>query len=310
MVRASLLSEPLAKMQKTNDAGFGSEAQVASPEKEEKMRLRVEEFVKCGHGQTNSSPPPSNNEALNARTFDEKSSYAFCDKGELGKYYVVKPQIEDVACLRAIEREFVRDHWQLFKGEAMAGWESILDWCEAVNVIGDEKDANSAIVSIVKGQTARHFTLECVYVPAEEDIASDREIVGYVHFVDCVGHIDASHLKVASGHQRRGIGSLLLSGMAALVKEGTVNCKAKGKRDIRLVVMSRNEPAIQLYKTLGFEVIGSTANFLGKSGSKIDWTRMARRCKDNVSAEKALGDFIQTCAQKTNDELLVLPERK
>mmetsp|Transcript_54429 Transcript_54429/g.151618 ORF Transcript_54429/g.151618 Transcript_54429/m.151618 type:complete len:561 (+) Transcript_54429:65-1747(+) len=252
-----------------------------------KLAARFAVFVRDGDASDGASSPP----IVCSREHEARLVQAEI-KGR-GLYYVARPQPEDATRLRAIEREFVQDHWALFQHDAVASRCDVPEWCEAVNVILEEDSAVRAIVGIIENQVNRHTTLQCVYMPPERGDGSPREppeVVGYVHFVDMAGHLDASHVKVAADHQRCGLGALLLAGMAKHVE---ASGKGHGLRDMRLVVMSRNTSAIRLYRALGFQAIGTLEKQLGKTGQKIGWTRMRRLTRE--PADKALADFMHTC---------------
>eukprot|EP00928_Gymnodinium_smaydae_P074735 TRINITY_DN5775_c0_g2_i1.p1 TRINITY_DN5775_c0_g2~~TRINITY_DN5775_c0_g2_i1.p1 ORF type:complete len:429 (+),score=50.75 TRINITY_DN5775_c0_g2_i1:146-1432(+) len=223
-----------------------------------------------------------------------EDSLADVDCGEHGRFYVAQPREGDVMRLRAVEREFVLDHAGLFDGDHRMVGRSLRDWCGAVNVIVDEAEACGAIARIVLGKTRGHVTLQCVHVPASKD--EQPQVVGYVHFVTLGKHVEASHLKVANSHARRGLGALLLAGMARYVERSRGS--GLGCADIRLVVMSKNVPAISLYKGLSFEAEGNLEKPVGKGAPRIGWTRMRRLSKDSPGED--LVSFVQHCVARVH----------
>lgn len=193
---------------------------------------------------------------------------------QAGEYFVCAPAVADAWRLRELEREFVLDHFDVFADEP---WHSQLgpsDWCQIVNVIECEEVARQAISSIIAGRTPRHCTLQCVYVPRAPtggQEAPPPSIVGYVHVVNAGGHLDVSHLKVQRDHQRKGLGSLLIAGTVRWAESLRIEV-----RDLRLVVVIRNAPAISLYRTLGFENLSSVQRQEPGGGGTVKWQKMWR----------------------------------
>jgi ribosomal protein S18 acetylase RimI-like enzyme len=211
------------------------------------------------------------------------------------RYYIARPQLSDVYRLRQIEREFVHDHWQIFSDEPWAAKLGVADWCSAVNVIVDEVHAVTAISSIVRERTneqlGRHITLHCVHVPPKLKQRARPEVIGYVHFVeaDAGNYLDVSHLKVVAEHKGRGVGSLLLEGMARHASRLGHNAG-----DMRLVVMSKNVSGIKLYEHLGFMDLGQMKKDIGFCNS-IAWTRMRRYVA--APPGEIIEDFCRRCRE-------------
>jgi len=278
-------------------------------------REALEAFVKRGgpsaeHAQNMAMVQMSNelgraakaNESLN----NSQNVLATAVCGNQGTYCVTRPRIADVLSLRSLEREFVQDHCGLFKEEARAAQLTVTQWCEVVNVIHNEAEAMRAISSIVKGQTSQHMTLQCLHCPRHltdgklHDL-QQATVVGYIHYVDMDGHIEASHLKVKVEHQKRGIGGLLLAGMAHQVEKTNTAAspgEQRGLRHMSLVVMSRNHTAIRLYKALGFEECGHLQKPMGKTDGKISWTRMRRLPKRDDGTSEGLVKFRKMCEER------------
>ncbi|MEA2600200.1 MAG: [ribosomal protein S18]-alanine N-acetyltransferase [Acidobacteriota bacterium] len=78
---------------------------------------------------------------------------------------------------------------------------------------------------------------------------SDGPLAGYVLFHRVAGEAELLRLAVEPAERRRGIGRLLVeAGLERLRRENVQVCF--------LEVRMNNEPAIQLYKSLGFERVG------------------------------------------------------
>jgi len=217
----------------------------------------------------------------------------FAGSTQVGDYFVSWPTVADVQRLRSIEREFVFDHKQLFLHDAWAEVASENDWYRIVNVIGDEAQALSAISRIVAGRGGQHATLQVQQVHGALEDLRQSPIVGYVHFV-VSDHLNVSHLKVTGEHRGQGLGALLLAGMVRYVElagHGETIC------DMRLVVMSRNEQAQQLYDALGFEKTGARGKQVGQgSKGRIEWTKMSRISA--TSPEQTVQDFLAQCESR------------
>lgn len=213
-----------------------------------------------------------------------EEAFATAGSPAAGQYVVCRPSMMDADRLREIERQFVEDHYALFMSEQWTESTTIADWCSVVNVIEGEALALKAIRGIVRGDPVGgtsnpHMTLQCVFLPAASGPGGEErrpEIVGYVHFVMMRSYVDISHLKVSRAHRHLGLGALLLAGMARYAERvrGKPSGKAHGVTDLKLVVMSRNEGAIHLYKSLGFKS-GEVVTKRVKGGlAKIEWTKM------------------------------------
>mmetsp|Transcript_37944 Transcript_37944/g.100368 ORF Transcript_37944/g.100368 Transcript_37944/m.100368 type:complete len:482 (-) Transcript_37944:8-1453(-) len=190
---------------------------------------------------------------------------------ESGEYCICAPAPGDVERLRELEREFVHDHLELFSSERWHKELGPADWCDLVNVIFEEEKAKQAIHNIVIGKTyssGSHITLQCVYAGSD---SKPPRIVGYAHVVYKSGRLDISHLKVERVFQRRGLGQLLLAGsMRKAMQAGWT------LSDLELVVVSRNEPALALYRTLGFQEASMHTKTVPLGSGRVDWQKMKR----------------------------------
>jgi len=204
---------------------------------------------------------------------------------QAGDYVVCFPLDEDVERLRQLEREFVVDHADMLEREPWHGKQTPADWCGLVNVILEEGASHQAIRSIVRGQTPGHNTLALVRVRGANVVS---KLVGYVHTFRDGNDLDVSHLKVDRAHQGKGLGGLLI---AAAVRMALRNeCEL---RQLRLVVLQRNERAVQLYSKLGF-VDTSTSQKRVRTGSSatVAWRHMARVMHEPIEA------FAEACEER------------
>lgn len=221
---------------------------------------------------------------------------------ELGGCSVRVPLASDAPRLRELEREFVFDHSRLYEQEAWHGDLTPSAWCSLVNVIDDEESAENAIVRIIAGRTLGHTTLQCVYAPPAPvgpGRAPPPTIVGYVHAVYCrVGgaqpdeeedegcNLDISHLKVDCEFQRRGVGSLLLAGLARRAEQLDWDVQT-----LRLVVEGKNTAARGLYRALGFKETESSQKPVSVgAGGVATWHKMRKPLKSG-----SLGSFSRLC---------------
>lgn len=235
-----------------------------------------------------------------APTSSPVSEEAFAHVGNAvaGHYLVCRPAAADAPPLRELEREFVADHYHLFCKESWTDSTTIADWCAVVNVIEAEATALHAIRRILTSASPnQHVTLQCVFVPGTPD--GQSEIVGYVHFVVMRTYLDVSHLKVSNCHRRRGLGALLLAGMVRYAEH--VGSRS-ATSDLRLVAMSRNENALQLYSALGFKP-GEVVSKKVRGGlAKIDWTKMV--CSGSRAQQSVLiKQFLERCYNRSSRSL-------
>lgn len=88
----------------------------------------------------------------------------------------------------------------------------------------------------------------------EEGKALQTEIVGYIGMYVSFEEGDITNVAVSPAHRKKGYGEALVSKAKELAKE-------KQLEMILLEVRVSNEPAISLYKKLGFEELGLRKNF-------------------------------------------------
>ena len=84
-------------------------------------------------------------------------------------------------------------------------------------------------------------------------VEGDR-VLGYIGSQTVLGESDVMNVAVAPDFRRRGIGD-------RLVQELTDILKKDGVYKLTLEVRISNDPAIALYKKLGFEVLGRRPNY-------------------------------------------------
>ena len=82
----------------------------------------------------------------------------------------------------------------------------------------------------------------------------DGDVVGYVGSQTVLGETDMMNLAVSPRHRRRGVGK-------RLVERLICDLRKQGVYRLVLEVRVSNEPAIILYKALGFEQIGRRPNY-------------------------------------------------
>lgn len=85
-------------------------------------------------------------------------------------------------------------------------------------------------------------------------VCEDKDITGYIGMYLCFDEASITNVAVSPEYRKKGYGELLV--MAA--KEAA---KATGAGAILLEVRVSNEPAISLYKKLGFEELGIRKKF-------------------------------------------------
>ena len=93
-------------------------------------------------------------------------------------------------------------------------------------------------------ETTNPFTKYIAYV--------DEKILGYIEYNDIYETIDIVNIFVKENKRREGIGEKLLR---FLMNEN------KDKNNITLEVNKENEPALNLYKKLGFKIVGTRKGY-------------------------------------------------
>lgn len=81
-----------------------------------------------------------------------------------------------------------------------------------------------------------------------------EQVVGYIGSQTVLGESDVMNVAVAPEFRRQGIGDCLLQELIGRLKKD-------GVYKLTLEVRASNEPAISLYKKLGFEILGRRPNY-------------------------------------------------
>ena len=82
----------------------------------------------------------------------------------------------------------------------------------------------------------------------------DGKVVGYIGSQSVLDTADVMNLAVAPEYRRQGIGESLVNALVAYLQQ-------KGIIALLLEVRASNDPAIALYKRLGFEQVGRRPNY-------------------------------------------------
>lgn len=86
-------------------------------------------------------------------------------------------------------------------------------------------------------------------------VAIDGEsVVGYVGSQSVLGEADMMNIAVAEGYRRQGIAEKLIAHLIACLQSSEIHC-------LTLEVRASNEPAIALYRKLGFSQVGRRPNY-------------------------------------------------
>jgi putative acetyltransferase len=120
----------------------------------------------------------------------------------------------------------------------------------------------------------RRFVLDGLRTGISQHVAVDGErVVGWCDVVpkshETLRHSGTLGMGVAASHRGIGVGAALL--LATL--DGAL---ARGLTRVELIVRADNEPAIALYRRLGFELEGRLQRYLVVDGSAHDALQMAR----------------------------------
>merc|ERR1711972_1167273 len=114
------------------------------------------------------------------------------------------------------------------------------------------------------------------------------KVVGYVHTFRDGDVLDVSHLKVDRAFQGKGLGGLLIAGAVRMALEDDWD---SGR--LRLVVLQKNERAVQLYSKLGFTDT-STSQKRVRTGSSatVAWRHMMRVMHESIET------FAEACEER------------
>lgn len=217
----------------------------------------------------------------------------------------------DIKQLLELEEEFVGDHKELYRGEKQYKDIKHGDWCTHVGLSSDDSVRENIIQNIVRknqiqAKQSAHLgvngpqsflragcTLKCEKLLAH----NKRHLAGFLHFTlaentpdltrsskrlkrrrgeDTGEYVKVTHLLVSKDYRGRGVGSLLLASMMHRVSL----CDPDYVSEVFLTVTKKNEPAVSLYKSLGFEIIGAYEKSLGKDEKKkLEWYQMQMKAK-------------------------------
>lgn len=223
-------------------------------------------------------------------------------------YLVTLAQQDDIKKLLELEDEFVKEHKELFKRDKQYKDITYDDWFFHVGLSPEPSVREKILENYVKQNhaQAKHFSslgysfhrngciLKCVKFFGRSSV-----VAGFLHFSlgdnsleeqrsskrlkrrrgeDTGEYVKVSHLLVSKDCRGRGLGTLLLASMMHRVHL----CDPDYLSEVFLTVIKRNEPAIALYKSLGFEIVGTNEEFLGKGRKKkVEWYQMQIREKLN-----------------------------
>ena len=102
-------------------------------------------------------------------------------------------------------------------------------------------------------ESLKNFNIKETTNPFTKYIAYfDKEILGYIEYNDIYETIDIVNVFVKENKRGKGIGEKLLT---FLIKEN------KDKKNITLEVSKENNPALNLYKKVGFEIVGTRKGY-------------------------------------------------
>lgn len=100
-------------------------------------------------------------------------------------------------------------------------------------------------------------------------ITEAEELIGFAVFSSVVDEASLLNIAVDSKYQGQGFGrALLLQGLESLQHEGAVRCF--------LEVRESNQPAIHLYRSLGFIIAGTRKNYYPAAQGREDALLMHR----------------------------------
>lgn len=102
------------------------------------------------------------------------------------------------------------------------------------------------------------------YIILKEELSSDSskyivaitksEVIGFAGIKFALDQVDIMNIVTRKDYRNKGVGTLLLRELISICKEFKAN-------SIFLEVSEDNEPAIKLYKKLGFEDVGIRKNY-------------------------------------------------
>lgn len=100
-------------------------------------------------------------------------------------------------------------------------------------------------------------------------VAEDTDVIGYLVLYTASGESEIVTIAVSPEARRKGVGRRLIEEVIAFSKKSSIYIE-----EINLEVRFSNEPAIKLYKSVGFSIVGKRPNFY--SNPKEDALLMKR----------------------------------
>lgn len=96
-------------------------------------------------------------------------------------------------------------------------------------------------------------------IVAEDEVEGEPSVVGYLGYWLIADEMHISTIAVHPDQRRRGIGELL-------IRIAITEARELGAEECTLEVRKSNEPALDLYRKLGFKVFGSRARYYRDNG--------------------------------------------
>lgn len=82
----------------------------------------------------------------------------------------------------------------------------------------------------------------------------DDKVIGYVGSQTVLGETDMMNIATHPDYRKRGIATALITGLMEALE-------ASGSHSLMLEVRASNEPAVSVYRNLGFEEVGRRKNY-------------------------------------------------
>lgn len=94
----------------------------------------------------------------------------------------------------------------------------------------------------------------------------DNEIVGFAGIIILPDDAEITNIVTKKSMRKKGIGKLLLAKLIEMTKQ-------ENKTEISLEVNEVNEPAIKLYTSFGFEIVGRRKKYYNRENDAIIMTK-------------------------------------
>jgi len=158
-------------------------------------------------------------------------------------HFIVNMQASALGKLRELEKQLIVDQAKVLRGDLMHDACRTRDWCEGLGAIYDDRKSTKVFNAIMKnGERSINICLLAVSKQTET-------VVGFCHASMAGSDLALHHVKVAQGHEGKGIGRLLIN-----ATEMAATRRGWKFHRVKLAVLQENLWAKRAFQQMGFQL--------------------------------------------------------